>query len=72
LARIGSSSTLVIETNLSMFMLSVMIGLPGSGLIRSGCRAAEGFSRTEIGRIQKMIGEHQTQLKEAWNDYFRS
>ena len=28
------------------------------------------FSRTEIGRVQRMIGEHQAELLEAWNDYF--
>lgn len=31
-----------------------------------------GFSRMEIGRIQKIIYEHQRQLKEAWNAYFNS
>ena len=29
-----------------------------------------GFSRQEIGRIQKIIQEHQKQLMEVWNDYF--
>ncbi|ADJ27052.1 DUF4160 domain-containing protein [Nitrosococcus watsonii] len=28
------------------------------------------FNRAEIGRIQKIIGEHQAELLEAWNDYF--
>ncbi|MBU1262687.1 DUF4160 domain-containing protein [bacterium] len=31
-----------------------------------------GFDRMEIGRIQKIIDEYQTQLKEAWNEYFGS
>jgi hypothetical protein len=31
-----------------------------------------GFNRVEIGRIQRIVDEHQTQLKEAWNDYFGS
>ena len=29
-----------------------------------------GFNRAEIGRIQRIIGEHQAELLEAWNDYF--
>ena len=29
-----------------------------------------GFARTEIGRIQKLVSEHQTALLEAWNGYF--
>ncbi|MDI6739450.1 MAG: DUF4160 domain-containing protein [Candidatus Edwardsbacteria bacterium] len=33
-------------------------------------RSSGGFDRVEIGRIQKIVDEHQTQLKEAWNDYF--
>jgi hypothetical protein len=28
------------------------------------------FNRAEIGRIQRIIGEHQVALLEAWNDYF--
>jgi len=35
-------------------------------------QSSGGFNRVEIGRIQKIIDEHQTQLKEAWNDYFGS
>lgn len=31
-----------------------------------------GFSRIEINRIYKIIEEHQTQLMEAWNEYFGS
>lgn len=30
-----------------------------------------GFSRTEIGRIQKVIATHHSHLMEAWNEYFR-
>lgn len=30
-----------------------------------------GFSRMEIGRIQKIIAEHHSRLMEAWNEYFR-
>ena len=30
-----------------------------------------GFSRREIGRIHKLVGEHHTSLLEAWNEYFR-
>jgi len=29
-----------------------------------------GFSRIEIGRIQKIVSENQTKLLEAWNEYF--
>jgi len=31
-----------------------------------------GFSRKEIGRIQKIILEHQNKLMEEWNEYFGS
>lgn len=34
-------------------------------------RASGGFSRVEITRIQKMVEENQTELREAWNAYFR-
>jgi len=30
-----------------------------------------GFSRSEIGRIQKIISTHYSELVEAWNAYFR-
>ncbi|MGH8475753.1 MAG: DUF4160 domain-containing protein [Methylococcales bacterium] len=33
-------------------------------------RKSGGFSRNEMIRIQKMIGEHQIELREAWNAYF--
>ena len=29
-----------------------------------------GFSRVEIGRIQRLVNEHQGELMEAWHDYF--
>ncbi|HET6889679.1 MAG TPA: DUF4160 domain-containing protein [Pyrinomonadaceae bacterium] len=29
-----------------------------------------GFNRTELGRIQKLVTEHQANLLEAWNAYF--
>ncbi len=31
-----------------------------------------GFNRVEIGQIQKIISEHQTELMEAWDEYFGS
>ncbi len=34
-------------------------------------QSTRGFSRAEIGRIQKLISEHHTELVEAWNEYFR-
>jgi hypothetical protein len=30
-----------------------------------------GFSRAEIGRIQRILTDHQQQLIEAWHEYFR-
>ncbi|MGH7252806.1 MAG: DUF4160 domain-containing protein [Candidatus Methylomirabilales bacterium] len=29
-----------------------------------------GFSRTEVGRIQRMVSNHRMELLEAWNAYF--
>jgi len=29
-----------------------------------------GFSRQEIGRIQKLVIAHHDRLREAWNEYF--
>jgi hypothetical protein len=34
--------------------------------LQSSC----GFSRNEIIRLQKIVGEYQIQLREAWNAYF--
>ena len=34
-------------------------------------QSSDGFTRIEIGRIQKLIPEHRLQLMEAWNEYFR-
>ncbi len=31
---------------------------------------SNGFSRTEVARIQRLILEHHSQLVEAWNVYF--
>jgi hypothetical protein len=33
-------------------------------------QSSGGFSRSEIIRIQRVVGEHQIQLREAWNAYF--
>jgi hypothetical protein len=33
-------------------------------------QSSGGFSRNEIFRIQKIVGEYQIQLREAWNAYF--
>ena len=30
----------------------------------------QGFNRTEINGIQKLVEEHQEQLIEGWNDFF--
>lgn len=29
-----------------------------------------GFSRSEIGRIHKLVTEHQDSFREAWDEYF--
>ena len=34
-------------------------------------QSSGGFSRVEIGRIEKLVIEHQQELLEAWNAYFR-
>jgi len=31
---------------------------------------SNGFSRSEISRIANIIGEHQRDIMEAWNEYF--
>ncbi|MGH8556477.1 MAG: DUF4160 domain-containing protein [Methylococcales bacterium] len=33
-------------------------------------QSSGGFSRNEITRIQRVVGEYQIQLREAWNAYF--
>lgn len=30
-----------------------------------------GLSRVEISRIEKLVSKHQSELMEAWNEYFR-
>lgn len=35
-------------------------------------QSSGGFSRVEISQIYKIIEKYQTQLKEAWNEYFGS
>ena len=34
-------------------------------------RRSGGFSRSEIGRIQRLVRAHHGRLLEAWNAYFR-
>jgi len=34
-------------------------------------QSSGGFSRVEIGRIQRILMRQQTELLEAWNAYFR-
>ena len=34
-------------------------------------QSSGGFSRVEINRIERLVSEHQEELLEAWNDYFR-
>ncbi len=33
-------------------------------------QVSSGFNRNEIGKIEKTINEHRSELMEAWNDYF--
>lgn len=35
-------------------------------------QSSGGFSRTEIAYIHKIINEHHSKLREAWNEYFSS
>lgn len=49
------------EDNIAKFWLDP-IRLQSSG----------GFSRAEMGRIQKLVSVHQRELLEAWHEYFRS
>jgi hypothetical protein len=39
-------------------------------MYRGILQSSGGFSRNEIIRLQKIVGEHQMQLREAWNAYF--
>ncbi|MBZ0170022.1 hypothetical protein MELA_00826 [Candidatus Methylomirabilis lanthanidiphila] len=48
------------EDNIAKFWLNP-VRLQSSG----------GFSRLEIGRIQKRLSENQRESLEAWNEYFR-
>lgn len=34
-------------------------------------QSSGGLSRVDIGRIEKLVSEHQSELMEAWNEYFR-
>jgi hypothetical protein len=34
-------------------------------------QSSGGFSRVEINRIERLVSEHQRELLEAWNEYFR-
>ena len=34
-------------------------------------QSSGGFARVEITRIEKLVNEHQSELLEAWNEYFR-
>ena len=31
-----------------------------------------GFNPVELRRVQRLVAEHESQLLEAWNEYFRS
>lgn len=48
------------EDSIAKFWLDP-VRLQGSG----------GLSRAEISRIAKLVTKHQTELLEAWNEYFR-
>ena len=34
-------------------------------------QSSGGLSRVEISRIEKLVTKHQSELMEAWNEYFR-
>ena len=34
-------------------------------------QSSGGLSRVEIGRFEKLVSKHQSELMEAWNEYFR-
>jgi len=34
-------------------------------------QSSGGLSRVEISRIEKLVSKHQSELMEAWNEYFR-
>jgi hypothetical protein len=34
-------------------------------------QSSGGFSRVEVGRIQTLVREHEVELMEAWDEYFR-
>ncbi|WP_372715908.1 DUF4160 domain-containing protein [Immundisolibacter sp.] len=34
-------------------------------------QSSGGLSRVEIGRIEKLVSQHQSELMEAWDEYFR-
>lgn len=34
-------------------------------------QSSGGFSRVEIGQIEKLVTQHQQTLLEGWNEYFR-
>jgi hypothetical protein len=34
-------------------------------------QSSGGFSRVEINQIDRLVNEHQRELLEAWNEYFR-
>lgn len=33
-------------------------------------QSSGGFSRVELSRIEKLVGDHGIELMEAWNEYF--
>ena len=34
-------------------------------------QSSGGFTRPEIGRIRNLVNQHEEELLEAWNEYFR-
>jgi hypothetical protein len=34
-------------------------------------QSSGGLSRVDISRIERLVSRHQTELMEAWNEYFR-
>ena len=65
----ASSFSQVTGMNLHTSMSNEMIRLP-SWLDPVRLQSSGGLSRNEIIRIQRVVGEYQIQLREAWNAYF--
>jgi hypothetical protein len=67
--RIGFSSTPVIEMSPSISTWSVKTASPSSGSTRFVFKAVEACHESKS--AEKLVEKHQSELMEAWNEYFR-